>query len=185
MAQHARSIMDLQRWAKTGHDETFKYGMEDFIVSHRINYAKVSPEGYEAFTRVYATLLKSSLPKQLIDLVYLRVSQINGCAYCIDMHSRDLLKERVPVDKLVLVPVWREAGHVFSTRERAALAWAETVTRVAETAVPDVDYEAAVDEFTEKELVDLTYAIGLMNAFNRLGIAFRSVPAAALAAAKD
>ena len=111
--------------------------------------------------------------------MYLRVSQINGCAYCIDMHSRDLLKLGVTVDKLVLVPVWRHAGEVFSTRERIAFAWAETVTRVAETGVPDADYESAAAEFSDKELADLTYAIGLMNAFNRFGISFRSTPAAA------
>jgi AhpD family alkylhydroperoxidase len=148
-------------------------------MSHRIDYAKTSPEGYKAFGGVYVYLLKSGLSKELIYLVYLRVSQINGCAYCIDMHSRDLLKLGVTVDKLVLVPVWREAGEVFSTREGIALAWAETVTRVAETGVPDADYEAAAAEFTDKELSDLTYAIGLMNAFNRFGVGFRSTPAAA------
>jgi alkylhydroperoxidase family enzyme len=78
-----------------------------------------------------------------------------------------------------LVPVWREAGEVFTSRERIALAWTETVTRVAETGVPDIDYEAAAAEFSDKDLADLTYAIGLMNAFNRLGIAFRATPAAA------
>jgi len=95
------------------------------------------------------------------------------------MHSRDLLKLGVTVDKLVLVPVWRDAGEIFSTRERAALAWAETVTRVAETGVPDGDYQAVAVEFSDKEIADLTYAIGLMNAFNRYGIAFRSEPAVA------
>ena len=99
------------------------------------------------------------------------------------MHSRDLLKLGVTVDKLVLVPVWRDAREIFSDRERAALAWAETVTRVAETDVPDADYEAAAAEFNDKELADLTYAIGLMNAFNRFGISFRSTPAATAAAA--
>jgi AhpD family alkylhydroperoxidase len=148
-------------------------------MSNRIDYAKISPEGYKAFGRVYVYLQKSGLPKELIYLVHLRVSQINGCAFCIDMHSRDLLKLGTTVDKLVLVPVWRHAGEVFSTRERIALAWAETVTRVAETGVPDADYEAAAAEFTDKELADLTYAIGLMNAFNRFGITFRSTPAAA------
>src|SRR3977135_4582639 len=117
-------------------------------MSNRVNYAKVSPEGYKAFGGVYLSIQKSGLPKQLIDLVYLRISQINGCAYCIDMHSRDLLKSGLAVDKLVLVPVWRDAGAVFSTRERVALAWAETVTRVAETGVPDADYEAAAAEST-------------------------------------
>jgi AhpD family alkylhydroperoxidase len=148
-------------------------------MSNRIDYTKASPEVYKAFGGVYVSLQKSGLSQELIDLVYLRASQINGCAYCIDMHSRDLLKLGVTVDKLVLVPVWREAGAVFSTCERIALAWAETVTRVAETGVPDADYEAAAAEFSDKELADLTYAIGLMNAFNRLGISFRTPPAAA------
>lgn len=146
---------------------------------NRIDYAKTSPEGFKAFGGVYLSIQKSGLPKELVDLVYLRVSQINGCAYCIDMHSGDLLKSGIAVDKLVLVPVWRDAGEVFSTRERTALAWAETATRVAETGIPDADYEAAAAEFSDKELADLTYAIGLMNAFNRFGIAFRSTPAAA------
>ena len=148
-------------------------------MSNRIDYAKASPEGYKAFGGVYAYLLKCGLSQELIDLVYLRVSQLNGCAYCIDMHSRDLLKLGVAVEKLVLVPVWREAREVFTVRERAALAWAETVTRVTETHVPDAEYEAAAGEFGDKKLADLTYAIGLMNAFNRLGIAFRKPPAAA------
>jgi AhpD family alkylhydroperoxidase len=148
-------------------------------MSHRVEYTKASPAGYKAFGGVHVYLQNCGLPKGLIDLVYLRVSHINGCAYCIDMHSRDLLKLGVTVDKLVLVPVWHEAGEVFSARERAALAWAETVTRVAETGVPDADYEAAAAEFSDKELADLTYAIGLMNAFNRLSISFRVPPAAA------
>jgi AhpD family alkylhydroperoxidase len=150
-------------------------------MTHRIDYAKASPEGFKAFGAVYGTLQKGALPKQLIDLVYLRVSQINGCAFCIDMHSRDLLKSGLTVDKLVLVSVWRETGEVFTARERVALGWAETVTRVAETAVPDADYEAAAAEFSPAELAELTYAIGLMNAFNRFGVAFRSIPAAAKA----
>ena len=153
-------------------------------MNQRIDYAKASPDGYKAFGGVYLYLQKCSLPEGLILQVYLRVSQINGCAYCIDMHSRDLLKQGMTVDKLVLIPAWREAGAVFSARERAALAWAETVTRVAETGVPDSDYEAATAEFNDRELTDLTYAIGLMSAFNRLGVTFRAVPAAAAAAAR-
>jgi len=147
-------------------------------MTQRIDYSKASPDGYKAFGGVYVAVLKGSLPKELIDLVYLRVSQINGCAFCIDMHSRDLLKSGLDVEKLVLVPVWSDAGHVFSAREKRALSWAETVTNVAATGVPDADYEAAAGEFDATELADLTYAIGLMNAFNRFGIAFRSTPAA-------
>jgi AhpD family alkylhydroperoxidase len=162
--------------------ESLKQHSKGLIMSNRIDYAKISPESYKAFGSVYVSVRKSSLPHDLINLVYLRVSQINGCAYCIDMHSRDLLKAGVTTDKLVLVPVWREAGEVFSTRERAALAWAEMVTRVADTGIPDSDYHAAAAVFGEVELADLTYAIGLMNAFNRFGVAFRTTPAAAAAA---
>ena len=90
-------------------------------MSKRIDYAKASPEGYKAFGGVYVYLQKSGLSPELVYLVYLRVSQMNGCAYCIDMHSRDLLKLGVAVDKLVLVPVWRDAGQVFSARERSRL----------------------------------------------------------------
>lgn len=149
--------------------------------NQRIDYAKASSEGFKAFGGVYVSVQKCGLEKSLVDLVYLRVSQINGCAFCIDMHSRDLLKAELAVDKLVLVPVWRDARDMFTKRERAALAWAETVTLAAETGVPDADYEAAAAEFNDKELADLTYAIALMNAFNRFGVAFRSPPAAAKA----
>ena len=148
-------------------------------MSQRIDYARAAPEGYKAFGAVHAYLRQCGLPEALVNLVYLRVSQINGCAYCIDMHSRDLLKQGVTVDKLVLVPVWREGGALFSAREQAALAWAECVTRVAETGVPDADYEAVAAVFDQKQLADLTIAIGLMNAYNRLAISFRNPPAAA------
>lgn len=152
-------------------------------MSNRIPYSSISPDGYKAFGNVYVTLMKCGLDKQLIDLVYLRVSQINGCAFCIDMHSRDLLKQGIGVEKLLLVPVWHDAGTLFSQRERTALSWAQSVTRVAETGVPDADYAAALAEFGDRGLTDLTYAIGLMNAFNRFGVAFRSTPAAAASGA--
>jgi len=142
----------------------------------RLDYTQASPEGYKAFGGVYVYLQNCGLPKTLIDLVYLRVSQINGCAFCIDMHSRDLLKQGLAVDKLVLVPVWHDARDVFTARERIALAFAEAVTR---SDVSDAAYAAAAGEFSAKELADLTYGIALMNAFNRLGITFRTTPAAA------
>ena len=151
-------------------------------MTRRIDYIKASPAGYKAFGGVYVHLQSSGLSQELIYLIYLRVSQVNGCAYCIDMHSRDLLKLGLSVDKLVLVPVWRDAVAMFSTREQIALAWAETVTRVAETNIPDSDYEVAAAEFDSKELADLTYAISLMNVFNRLSIAFRTPPSASVRA---
>jgi len=143
-----------------------------------MDYNAATPNGVKALGGVYGQIGKSGLPKTLVDPVYLRVSQINGCACCIDMHSRDLLKEGVTVEKLVLVPAWREGGALFDKTERAELAWTETVTRVAETGVPDVEYEAAT-AVDQKQLADLAIAIGLLNAYNRMAVSFRATPAAA------
>lgn len=150
-------------------------------MSERLDYNSAAPAGMKALGQVYGYVMSSGLDAALVDLVYLRVSQINGCAYCIDMHSRDLIAKKMPIEKLVLVPAWREAGALFSSIERAALAWAETVTRVADTNIPDEDYEAASQIFDAKQLADLTIAIGLMNTYNRLAISFRATPAAAKA----
>ena len=147
----------------------------------RMNYTAAAPAGMKALGAVYGYVSQSGLPAILIDLVYLRVSQINGCAYCIDMHSRDLLKAGVPIEKVVLVPGWDEAGALFTDQEKAALKWAEVVTRIIDTHVPDQAYAEARATFTEKQLADLTIAIGLMNAYNRMAVSFRAVPHAALA----
>jgi AhpD family alkylhydroperoxidase len=148
----------------------------------RLDYTKASPGGMKAFGSVYGYVMQSGLDDVLVELVYLRVSQINGCAYCLDMHTRDLIKHGVTPAKLALVQAWHEAGTLFSEREKAALAWAESVTRVADTHVPDDEFERAAAVFSEKELADLTVAIGLMNAFNRLAISFRRAPDSALVA---
>ncbi|WP_407119137.1 carboxymuconolactone decarboxylase family protein [Bradyrhizobium sp. LMG 9283] len=149
-------------------------------MSERLNYNHIAPAGTKALGGVYGYVMQSGLPATLVTLIYLRVSQINNCAYCLDMHTRDLLKSGVTVEKLALVQAWAEAGNLFDERERAALAWAETVTRVAETNVPDEAYQAARKIFGERELVDLTIAISLMNAYNRMSIGFRKTPQAAL-----
>jgi AhpD family alkylhydroperoxidase len=149
-------------------------------VSKRLDYAQIAPAGTKALGGVYGYVMQSGLPAALVELVYLRVSQINNCAYCLDMHTRDLLKKGQKVEKLALVQAAAEAGNLFDDRERAALAWAETVTRVAETGVPDEAYEAVRTVFEERELVDLTIAIGLMNAYNRMAISIRTTPQAAL-----
>ncbi|MBD9650090.1 carboxymuconolactone decarboxylase family protein [Ensifer sp. ENS09] len=151
-------------------------------MSKRLDYNQIAPAGAKALGGVYGYVLQSGLPPVLVELVYLRISQINNCAYCLDMHTRDLLKKGQQIEKIALVQAWREAGHLFDGRERAALAWAETVTRVAETGVPDEAYEAARAEFNERELTDLTIAISLMNAYNRMAISFRNTPQAALEA---
>ncbi len=147
-------------------------------MTQRLDYDVATPAGVKALGGVYGHIMQCGLPKALVDLVYLRVSQINGCAYCIDMHSRDLLKEGMTIEKFALVPVWREGRALFNDTERAALAWAETVTRVAETGVPNAEYEAAAAVFDRKQLADLTIAIGLINAYNRMAISFRVPPAA-------
>lgn len=150
-------------------------------MSERINYEEAAPAGLKALGGVYGYISQCGLPGILVDLVYLRVSQINGCAYCLDLHTRDLLKKGVKSEKLALLQVWREALPLFDEREQAALSWAETVTRVTETAIPDTDYKAVTAVFSDKEVVDLTIAIGLMNVYNRMAIGFRSTPEAVAA----
>jgi AhpD family alkylhydroperoxidase len=144
----------------------------------RLNWQEIAPEGAKALFCIHHYVTKkTNLPEELVHLVFLRVSQINGCAHCIDLHSRDLRKT-MSIDKITLVPVWDEVHHLFSDQERAALAWAEEVTRVGETHVSDKAYAAASAQFTPKDLVDLTITIAAMNAFNRLGVPFR-LPVAA------
>jgi AhpD family alkylhydroperoxidase len=149
-------------------------------MTRRLDYNQVAPNGAKALGGVYGYVLQSGLPGELVDLVYLRVSQINNCAYCLDMHTRELLKRGVKIEKLALVQAWEEGGSLFSEAERAALAWAETVTLVADTGVPDGAYEAVRQVFDEKQLVDLTIAISLMNSYNRMAISFRNTPQAVL-----
>ncbi len=144
----------------------------------RLNWSAIAPEGAKALFGVHHYLTtRTDLPEELIHLVFLRVSQINGCAHCIDMHTRDLLRT-MPIDRVALVPVWAEVPHLFPAHYRAALAWAEEVTNVSTTHASDEAYAAAAAAFTAKDLVDLTLAIAAMNAFNRLGAPFR-LPVAA------
>ncbi|MHA6721151.1 carboxymuconolactone decarboxylase family protein [Sphingomonas sp. RS6] len=144
----------------------------------RLNWSEIAPEGAKALFGVHHYVTKKiDLPGELIHLVFLRVSQINGCAHCIDMHTRDLLKT-MAIDKVALVPVWAEVPHLFSDQYRAALAWAEEVTNISTTHASDKAYAAAAAAFAEKDLVDLTLVIAAMNAFNRLGAPFR-LPVAA------
>jgi len=149
-------------------------------MSKRLDYNHIAPAGMKALGGAYGYVMQSKLPASLILLVYLRVSQINNCAYCLDMHTRELLKNGLKTEKLALVQASAEAGNLFDERERAALAWAETVTRVAETGVPDEAYQAARAVFEERELVDLTISISVMNAYNRMAISFRNTPQSAI-----
>ena len=150
----------------------------------RLDYDRIAPAGMKAMGGVYGYVSQTSLPPALVDLVYLRISQINNCAYCLDLHTRHLLEKGDGTERLALLQAWAEAGDLFDARERAALAWAETVTRVAETGVPEPAYEAARAVFDEREIVDLTLAVSLMNAYNRMAISFRTTPQAAAAPAR-
>ena len=144
----------------------------------RIPYETLAADGLKAMGGVYGYVMRSGLEKTLVDLVYLRASQINGCAYCIDAHSEDLRQAGVPLQKIMVLSAWREAGPLFTQREQAALTWVDAVTRVADTHVPDADFETARAQFSDKELADLTIGIGLINAYNRIAISFRREPAA-------
>ena len=145
-------------------------------MSQRMDFIAASPAGAKALDAVHAYVCPSGLPARFIKLACLRVSQINGCPYCIDMHSRDLLKSGLSVEHLVLVAAWREAGSAFDEQEQAALAWAETVTRLGDRGVSDETFEAAAAVFNEKQFTDLTIAIGVMIAYNRMAISFRTTP---------
>jgi AhpD family alkylhydroperoxidase len=125
---------------------------------------------------VEARIAASGLEKPLIELVRLRASQINGCAYCVDLHASQALKAGENERRINTVVVWRETPF-FSDRERAAFEWAEALTRVADTHVPDEVWEAVEAHFTPEEIVDLTLLVGVINAWNRLAISFRKSPA--------
>ena len=143
----------------------------------RLPYATIAPEGFGHILALSSYLAKSGLGEKLLNLVYLRVSQINGCPYCVDLHWRDARKSGEDERRLNALVVWRDTPF-FTERERAALAWAEAVTRLRDQHVSDKEFEKAKGQFTDKELVDLTLAIANMNALNRIAIAFHVTPAA-------
>jgi AhpD family alkylhydroperoxidase len=142
----------------------------------RLPYDTLAADGMKALGGVYAYVLRCGLEKPLVDLAYLRASQINGCAYCIDMHTHEAIAGGASVEKLMLVSTWQEAGAYFTLRERAALEWTEVVTLIAGDQVPDKAFLAAQEEFSDKELADLTLAIGVINTYNRMAISFRRTP---------
>lgn len=136
----------------------------------KLNFPGLAPAAYQALAGVNTVLDASSLGKSLIDLVFLRVSQINGCAFCVDKHAHDLLEHGDNFQRLNSLVCWREAP-CFSERERAALAWSEALTNIAGKHVDEALQQELPRHFTEKELVDLAFVIGLMNAWNRIAIA--------------
>ncbi len=144
-------------------------------MEERIHYMKVSSGAYHAMIELEKYLRECGLEESLLNLIKLRASQINGCAYCLDMHWKDLRALGESEQRLYSLDAWQESPY-YSDRERAALAWTEAVTRVSETHVPDDVYEEAKKHFSEKELADLTVAVAAINAWNRLAIAGRTTP---------
>lgn len=141
----------------------------------RLNYYKLSPAIVHAMRGLEQAVRESGLEPSLLELVRLRASQINGCAYCVDMHTKDARAAGETEQRLYALSVWRETPF-YTERERAALEWTETVTLISQTHVPDDVYERVRQVFSEKELVDLTGAIIAINGWNRLAVTFRQVP---------
>lgn len=138
----------------------------------RLPYSTLSNDAYQGFTATKKALEKSSLGKPLVELVYLRISQINGCAFCLEMHAKALRAGGTPDHKIDSLAGWRVSSH-YSARERAALAWTESVVAIDQTHAPDEDFDPLREHFTDAEIADLTFAIALMSAFNRLAIGMR------------
>ncbi|WP_100249392.1 carboxymuconolactone decarboxylase family protein [Paraburkholderia ginsengiterrae] len=141
----------------------------------RLNYYKANPAAIKALMGVEERIGKSALEKSLTELVRLRASQINGCAYCVDMHTTDARKGGETERRLATVVVWRETPF-FTDRERAALEWTEALTLISQDHVPDAIWEAVRPHFSDEELVDLTLLVTAINAWNRIAISFRTMP---------
>ena len=142
----------------------------------RLDFYKASPAAIKALVGVEERIAKSALEKSLTELVRLRASQINGCAFCVDMHTTDARKGGETDRRLATVVVWRETPF-FTDRERAAVAWTEALTLVSQDHVPDSVWEAVKPHFSDEEIVDLTLLISAINSWNRFAIAFRKTPA--------
>jgi len=141
----------------------------------RIDVPKLAPESFKPLLEIGPYVRHSGLEPQLLNLVFLRASQINGCAYCIDMHTKDARAEGESEQRLYELDAWRETPF-YTDRERAALAWTEAVTLISQTRVPDEVFEEAHRHFSDKELVALNMAVVAINGWNRINIAFRTVP---------
>ncbi|MBC3491862.1 carboxymuconolactone decarboxylase family protein [Pseudomonas taiwanensis] len=142
----------------------------------RIEWAKHAPQAYKAMVGLEQALANSGLENSLLELVRLRASQINGCAYCVNMHANDARMAGETEARLQTLSVWRETRY-FTPRERAALAWVESLTRLAEHGAPQAEYDALFEHFEADEVANLTLAIATINAWNRFGVGFAMVPA--------
>jgi AhpD family alkylhydroperoxidase len=145
------------------------------MTTERYSMKRVAADGYQAMSGLQQFVDKSSLPHSLMELVKMRASQLNRCAFCLDMHSKDALALGVPLEKLFLLDAWHEAS-CYSEQERAALAWTEELTLIATTGASDDAYTAASAQFSERELAELTMAIVAINGWNRIAISTRMEP---------
>jgi len=143
-------------------------------MQRRLNYVKASPAAYQALLALEQTVEKSGLEKPLLELLKIRASQINKCAFCLHMHTRDARKGGESEERIYLLEAWRESP-LYTARERAALAWTESLTLLPETGAPDDVYAEVAAQFSEPEIADLTLAIGAINLWNRFGVGFRLV----------
>lgn len=141
----------------------------------RINYYPLAPEPINKLVAVSKSLASGSLEPGLRSLIELRVSQINGCIYCVDLHSKEARQHGETQQRLDTLPVWHESPF-FDEREKTALAWAESLTHVSQTHAPDAVYNALKEYFTEKEIVELSLVISVINAWNRIAVGFRTMP---------
>jgi AhpD family alkylhydroperoxidase len=155
--------------------EEKRFGRENEVfMQERLQYGKAYPDAYKAMLALSQAVERTGLAPQLIDLVNYRVSQLNGCAFCLDMHSKDLRARGETEQHLYMISGWREAPHLYTSRERAALAWAEAVTRLEDQQVPDAVYDLACKEFSQAELTQLTLAVVAINGWNRFNVAFHT-----------
>lgn len=147
-------------------------------MTQRLNYAQQSPELFKKLSELSMALKDSTIEQKVHDLVQIRTSQINGCAFCLDMHVKEAKIHGESELRLYHVAIWRESN-LFAPRERAALAWTEALTKLPEGGISDELYERARGQLSEKEISDLTFAILVINAWNRASIAFKAVPGSA------
>jgi AhpD family alkylhydroperoxidase len=152
-----------------------KGASQDMEMHERLKYAQASPEATRAMSGLGKVVRESGLEPSLLELVKIRASQINGCAYCIDMHTKDARAAGETEQRIYGLSAWRESPY-YTDRERSALEWTEVLTLIAQDHVPDEVYERVRPHFTEKELVDLTLAVVEINGWNRFAIGFRTPP---------
>lgn len=145
------------------------------MTTSRVNYAQVAPHAFKALLGLEKAMGESSLDKSLHELIKIRASQLNACAYCIDLHTRDAIKLGETPRRIFALSAWHETPF-FTDRERAALLWTETLTLLAQKGAPEAIYNQVAEHFSERELADLTFAIATINAWNRFGVGFAMQP---------